>query len=38
MKPPFDKPQSFGKLFDLTKQQRLVEIVKAVKENAVRIG
>lgn len=38
MKPPFDKPQSFGKLFDLSKQQRLVEIVKGVKENAVRIG
>ena len=36
-KPPFDKPQSFVKLFDGTKQKRLVEMGKSIKENAVRI-
>lgn len=38
MKPPFDKPLSFGKLFDATRQQQLVAIVNEVKENAVRVG
>lgn len=38
MKPPFDKPLSFGKLFDASKQQQLVAIVKEVKENAVSVG
>lgn len=37
IKPPFDKPQSFIKLFDGTKQQRLVEMVTQIKENAVKI-
>jgi type I restriction enzyme R subunit len=37
IKPPFDKPQSFVKLFDGTKQRRLVEMVTQIKENAVRI-
>jgi type I restriction enzyme R subunit len=36
-KPPFDKPQSFVKLFDGTKQRRLVEMVTRIKENAVNI-
>lgn len=36
-KPPFDKPQSFIKLFDGTKQRRLVEMVTKIKENAVKI-
>ncbi len=36
-KPPFDKPQSFIKLFDGTKQKKLVEMVNQIKENAVRI-
>jgi len=36
-KPPFDKPQSFLKLFDGAKQKKLVETVKAIKENAVKI-
>jgi len=36
-KPPFDKPQSFVKLFDGTKQRRLVEMVTQIKENAVKI-
>ncbi|MFD2611401.1 DEAD/DEAH box helicase family protein [Paenibacillus gansuensis] len=37
IKPPFDKPQSFIKLFDGTKQKRLVEMVTKIKENAVKI-
>jgi type I restriction enzyme, R subunit len=37
MKPPFDRPQSFIKLFDGAKQKQLVELVNAVKENAVRV-
>lgn len=36
-KPPFDKPQSFIKLFDSSKQKRIVELVSRIKENAVRI-
>jgi type I restriction enzyme R subunit len=36
-KPPFDKPQSFIKLFDGTKQRKLVEMVTKIKENAVKI-
>lgn len=36
-KPPFDKPQSFIKLFDGSMQKRLVELVTSVKENAVKI-
>jgi type I restriction enzyme R subunit len=36
-KPPFDKPQSFIKLFDGTKQRRLIEMVTQIKENAVKI-
>lgn len=36
-KPPFDKPQSFIKLFDGAKQRRLVETVTQIKENAVKI-
>ena len=36
-KPPFDKPQSFIKLFDGSKQKQLVELVSKIKENAVKI-
>jgi len=36
-KPPFDKPLSFIKLFDLETQKRLVDAVKSFKENAVKI-
>jgi type I restriction enzyme R subunit len=31
-----NKPQSFMKLFDGAKQKKLVETVKAIKENAVK--
>jgi len=36
-KPPFDKPQSFIKLFDSSKQKRIVELVTRIKDNAVKI-
>jgi type I restriction enzyme R subunit len=36
-KPPFDKPQSFIKLFDGSKQRQFVELVMKVKENAVKV-
>ncbi|MBP1153641.1 MULTISPECIES: DEAD/DEAH box helicase family protein [unclassified Paenibacillus] len=36
-KPPFDKPLSFVKLFDGTKQKRLVEMVAQIKDNAIKI-
>ena len=36
-KPPFDKSQSFIKLFDGSKQKRIVELVSRIKENAVKI-
>lgn len=35
-KPPFDKPQSFIKLFDPGKQKKLVHIINKVKENATK--
>lgn len=35
-KPPFDKPQSFIKLFDGSKQKRIVELVTKIKDNAVK--
>lgn len=35
-KPPFDKPQSFVKLFDGSKQKLLVATVNQIKENAVK--
>ena len=37
MKPPFDKPQSFIRLFDGSRQKQIVETVGRIKENAVRI-
>lgn len=37
MKPPFDKPHNFIKLFNATRQKRILEIVETVRENAVKI-
>lgn len=37
MKPPFDHPQSFIKLFDGSKQRKIVETIKKIKDNAVKI-
>jgi type I restriction enzyme R subunit len=37
MKPPFDKPQSFIKLFDISKQRKIVETIAKIKENAINV-
>lgn len=37
IKPPFDKPQSFIKLFDADKQKEFVQIINKVKDNATKI-
>lgn len=37
MNPPFDRPQSFIKLFDGSKRAQIVEAVNRVKDNAVNI-
>ncbi|EJL23794.1 DEAD/DEAH box helicase family protein, partial [Brevibacillus sp. BC25] len=37
MKPPFDKPSSFIKLFDGAKQKKFIELISQIKENAVKI-
>lgn len=37
MKPPFDKPLSFIKLFDGSQQKKIMETVTQIKENAVKI-
>lgn len=37
MKPPFDKPVSFIKAFDKTRQQQIMKLVAEIKENAVRV-
>ena len=33
-RPPFDRPQKFVRLFDGTRQRRLVELIRAVNDNA----
>jgi type I restriction enzyme R subunit len=33
----FDKPDSFMKLFDKTKQQRIMELVSGVTKNAIGV-
>lgn len=37
MQPPFDRPQSFMKLFDGVRQRQLVEIITSVRDNAIKI-
>lgn len=36
MKPPFDKPKSFIKLFDGVRQKKFVELISQIKDNAVK--
>ncbi|MFA5383573.1 MAG: hypothetical protein WC364_02720 [Eubacteriales bacterium] len=36
MNPPFDKPQSMIRLFDGSRQKKIVEAVKKIKENALK--
>jgi type I restriction enzyme R subunit len=37
MKPPFDKPVSFVKLFDAKKRSQIIEAINGVRENAVNV-
>jgi len=37
-KPPFDKPITFVKLFDPRRQAQLMEIIRAIKENAITVA
>ncbi len=37
IKPPFEKPQSFVKLFDADKQKKLVQIINEIKDNATKV-
>lgn len=38
LKPPFDKPQSFMKLFSSGEQTLIISLVNMIKENAVKIA
>lgn len=38
MAPPFDKPQSFIRLFDGTRQQKLLNLINEIKANAVEVS
>lgn len=37
VQPPFDKPHKFLKLFDGSKQKKIVELVNKIKENAINV-
>jgi len=37
VQPPFDKPHKFVKLFDRSKQMKIVELVNRIKENAINV-
>ena len=37
MKPPFDKPLSFVKLFDRSKQEEIVRLINEIKDNAENV-
>lgn len=37
MKPPFDKPVSFVKMFDTKTRTEIVQTINEIKENAVKI-
>jgi len=38
MKPPFDKPMNFVKLFDSKRQAEIVRLVNEIRENAVEVA
>ena len=38
MKPPFDKPMSFIKLFDSKRQAEIVKMVNEIRENAIEVA
>ena len=37
MRPPFDKPISFVKMFDKETRTEIVEVINDIKENAVKV-
>lgn len=37
MKPPFDKPQNLLKLFDASRQKRIIEVATSIKDNAFKM-
>ncbi|NLM42854.1 MAG: DEAD/DEAH box helicase family protein [Clostridiales bacterium] len=37
VQPPFDKPHKFIKLFDRSKQKKIVEFINKIKENAINV-
>lgn len=37
VEPPFDKPQRFVNLFDGSKQKEIAELVKKIKDNAIKV-
>lgn len=38
LKPPFDKPQSFIRLFNSSEQTMIISLINLIKENAVKIA
>ena len=38
MKPPFDKPMNFTKLFDSKRQEEIVKLVNEIRKNAVEVA
>ena len=38
MKPPFDKPFSFIKMFDLKTRNALLQTIESIKNNALQVG
>ena len=38
MKPPFDKPFSFIKMFDTTKRELIIRIIENIKSNAEMVN
>ena len=38
LQPPFDKPLSFVRLFDARRQKELIDTIRSITENAIRIA
>lgn len=38
MKPPFDKPFSFVKMFDASKRELIISIIEDIKNKALKVG
>lgn len=37
LKPPFDKPSNFMKLFDPSRQKQLINIINIIRDNALTL-